>query len=54
MSAGESFSKTDYLTDSDDGMLTQDLSNDLNLTVNEILKLKKEAMIKLKKEFHKI
>lgn len=27
LSAGESFSKTDYLTDSDDGMLTQDLSN---------------------------
>ncbi len=27
MSAGESFSKTDYLTDSDGDMLTQDLSN---------------------------
>ena len=53
MSAGESFSKTDYLTDSDGDMLTQDLSNvkfskdvedyDMELLIKQNEKLQKSV-----------
>ncbi len=53
LSAGESFSKTDYLTDSDDDMLTQDLSNvkfskdvedyDINSLIKQNKKLQKSV-----------